>query len=51
MAWTWAQVASVLFCLWFGLSAFIPALKNDMFKKVGAVFAILISVFTMLSME
>jgi hypothetical protein len=50
MAWTWAQVASVLFFLWFGLSAFLPALKSDMFNKIGAVFAILIAVFTLLRM-
>ena len=50
MTLTWAQVASVLFSLWFDLSAFKPVLKSDMFNKIGAVFAILISVFTLLRM-
>ena len=33
----------ILFFLWFGLAAFVPALNTDMFKKVGAVLAILIA--------
>ena len=48
MAWSWSQVAMVLFFLWFGLSTFIPALKSDMFTKIGAVLAILIAVFILL---
>jgi hypothetical protein len=40
----------VLFFLWFGLSAFIPALKSDMFTKIGAVLAILIAVFLVVKM-
>jgi hypothetical protein len=50
MAWTWAQIAMVLFFLWYGLSAFIPALKSDMFMKIGAVLALLIVVFTLVKM-
>jgi hypothetical protein len=40
----------VLFFLWYGLSAFIPALKSDMFMKIGAVLAILIALFTLVRM-
>ena len=39
-----------LFLLWFGLSAFVPTLNTDMFKKVGAVLAILIAVLPFLVM-
>jgi len=39
-----------LFFLWFGLSAFIPALNNDIFKKVGAVLALGVVVFNLLGM-
>ena len=46
----WSQIAMVLFFLWFGLSAFIPALKSDMFTKIGAVLAILIAVFLVVKM-
>ena len=49
MAWTWAQIALVLFFLWYGLSAFIPALKSDMFMKIGAVLALLIAFFILIS--
>lgn len=39
-----------LFFLWFGLSAFVPALNTDMFKKVGAVLAILTAVLPFVGM-
>ena len=35
--------ATILFFLWYGVSAFVPALATDMFKKVGAVLAILVA--------
>jgi hypothetical protein len=40
----------VLFFLWFGLSEFIPALKTDMFTKIGAVLAILIALLLVIKM-
>ena len=40
---------TALFFLWYGLSAFIPALATDMFRKVGAVLAIIIGVVTLLA--
>jgi len=49
MAWSLAQIAMVLFFLWYGLSAFIPALKSDMFMKIGAVLALLIAFFILIS--
>ena len=33
----------ILFFLWYGLAAFVPALNTDMFKKVAAVLALLIA--------
>ncbi len=39
-----------LFFLWYGLSAFIPALNSDMFKKLGAVFALGVFLFSVLGM-
>jgi len=41
---------TVLFFLWFGLSAFVSALNTDMFKKIGAILAIAIGVLTLLGM-
>lgn len=41
---------TVLFFLWYGLAAFVSALNTDMFKKVGAVLAILVAVLTVLGM-
>ena len=35
---------TALFFLWYGLRAFVPMLATDMFKKVGAVLAILVGV-------
>ena len=40
---------TALFFLWYGLAAFVPALNSDMFKKVGAVLAIIIGVVTLLA--
>jgi len=42
--------AMFLFFLWWGLSAFVPALATDMFKKVGAVLAILIALLPLFGM-
>jgi len=42
-----------LFFVWYGLSAFVAALKTDMFMKVGAVLALvggLISILGLLGM-
>ena len=35
---------TALFFLWYGLRAFVPMLATDMFKKVGAVLAILVGI-------
>jgi hypothetical protein len=40
--------ATALFFLWYGLAAFIPALNSDMFRKIGAVLALIIGVITLL---
>jgi hypothetical protein len=50
MMWSWAQIFMVLFFLWYGLRAFVPALNSDMFRKVGAVLALLIAVATVAKM-
>lgn len=42
--------AMALFFLWFGLAAFVPALNTDMFKKIGAVLAIIVGVVNLLSL-
>lgn len=39
---------TALFFLWYGLRAFIPALNSDMFRKVGAVLAILVGIKALL---
>jgi uncharacterized membrane protein len=39
-----------LFFLWYGLAAFIPALNSDLFKKLGAVLALGVFVFSLLGM-
>lgn len=41
--------ATALFFLWYGLAAFVPALNTDMFKKVGAVLALIVGVVTLLA--
>jgi hypothetical protein len=45
-----STICLVLFFLWYGLSEFVPALKSDMFMKVGAVLALLVAVLTAISM-
>jgi hypothetical protein len=45
-----STIVMVLFFLWFGLSEFIPALKSDMFMKVGAVLAILVALLLVIKM-
>ncbi len=42
--------ALALFFLWYGLAAFIPALNTDMFKKVGAVLALIFAVLALLGL-
>jgi len=39
---------TALFFLWYGLKAFVPALNTDMFRKVGAVLAILVGIKALL---
>jgi len=39
-----------LFFLWYGLAAFVPALNTDMFKKVGAVLALVVGVVSLLAL-
>ncbi len=50
MPWTFSQICLVLFFLWYGLAEFIPALKSDMFQKIGAVLALLFAVLTLVRM-
>jgi hypothetical protein len=50
MSWPLSTICLVLFFLWYGLSAFIPALKSDMFMKIGAVLALLFVVLTIVHM-
>lgn len=40
----------MLFFLWYGLAAFVPALNTDMFKKVGAVLALIYAVVALLGL-
>lgn len=47
---SFATICLVLFFLWYGLSEFIPALKSDMFMKIGAVLALLVAVLTLVHM-
>ena len=37
-----------LFFLWYGLAAFVPALNSDMFRKIGAVLALIVGVVSLL---
>jgi hypothetical protein len=42
-----------LFFIWYGLAAFVSALNSDMFKKIGAVLALvggLVSLLDLLGM-
>jgi hypothetical protein len=41
---------TALFFLWYGLAAFIPALNSDMFRKVGAVLALVAGVVGVLGL-
>ena len=36
---------TILFFLWYGLAAFVPALNTSMFQKVGAGLALVVGVF------
>lgn len=45
-----STICLVLFFLWYGLAEFVPALKSDMFMKVGAVLALLVAVLTVIKM-
>jgi hypothetical protein len=45
-----AQWCLVLFFLWYGLAAFVPALNSDLFRKIGAILAILFAVLTIVGM-
>ena len=45
---TIVEWCTVLFFLWYGLAAFVPALNTDMFKKVGAGLALVAGVFGLL---
>jgi hypothetical protein len=47
---SFSTICLVLFFLWYGLSEFVPALKSDMFMKVGAVLALLVAVLTAIRM-
>ena len=39
-----------LFFIWFGLAAFVPALNTDMFKKIGAVLALVGGVLSLIGL-
>ena len=39
-----------LFFLWYGLSAFVSAFNTDMFKKIGAVLALVGGVASLLGL-
>jgi hypothetical protein len=41
---------TALFFLWYGLAAFIPALNSDMFRKIGAVLALVAGVVGILAL-
>ena len=47
---TLAAWCMALFFLWYGLAAFVPALNSDMFRKVGAVLAIIVGVVGVLAL-
>jgi hypothetical protein len=40
----------ILFFLWYGLAAFVPALNTDMFRKIGAILALGFVVFSLIGM-
>ena len=39
-----------LFFVWYGLAAFVPALNTDMFRKIGAVLALVGGVVSVLGL-
>ena len=47
---TLAAWCMALFFLWYGLAAFVPALNSDMFRKVGAVLAVIVGVLGVLAL-
>jgi hypothetical protein len=40
----------ILFFLWYGLAAFVPALNTDLFKKIAAVLALGFVIFSFIGM-
>lgn len=40
----------ILFFLWYGLAAFVPALNTDMFRKIGAILALGFVLFSFIGM-
>jgi hypothetical protein len=40
--------ATILFFIWYGLAAFVPALNTDMFRKLGGALALVAGVFGLL---
>jgi hypothetical protein len=40
----------LLFFLWYGLAAFVPALNTDMFRKIGAILALGFVIFSLIGM-
>ncbi len=47
---TLAAWCMALFFLWYGLAAFVPALNSDMFRKIGAVLALIVGVLGVLAL-
>ena len=47
---TLAAWCIALFFIWFGLAAFVPALNTDMFKKIGAVLALVGGVISLIAL-
>ncbi len=47
---TIAAWCTALFFLWYGLSAFVPALATDMFRKIGAVLALIVGIVGLLAL-
>jgi len=39
-----------LFFVWYGLAAFVPALNSDMFRKIGAVLALIGGIVSVLGL-
>ena len=47
---TLAAWCTALFFLWYGLAAFIPALNSDLFRKIGAVLALIVGLVGLLAL-